>query len=126
MHDAKSNKSKSIELWGSGEPYREFLFVDDLVDACLFLMNIYNQNEIINIGTGVDLKIKDLATLMMKTIGYECDLLLNSEMPDGTPRKLLDVSKINRLGWHSTTDLELGIKLTYQDFVENYQIYSKI
>jgi GDP-L-fucose synthase len=126
IHDAKVNKSKSIELWGSGEPYREFLFVDDLVDACLFLMNNYNQNEIINIGTGVDLKIKDLAKLMMKTIGYECDLLLNSKMPDGTPRKLLDVSKINRLGWHSTTDLELGIKLTYQDFVENYQIYSKI
>jgi len=126
IHDAKVNSSKSIEIWGSGEPYREFLFVEDLADASLFLMNHYNGSDPINIGTGIDLKIKDLAKLMMKVIGYECDLILNSEMPDGTPRKLLDVSKINNLGWHFTTDLESGIKITYQDFLDNYQIYSRI
>jgi GDP-L-fucose synthase len=126
VHDAKVNSSKSIEIWGSGEPYREFLFVEDLADASLFLMDHYNGSDPINIGTGIDLKIKDLAKLMMKVIGYECDLILNSEMPDGTPRKLLDVSKINNLGWHFTTDLESGIKITYQDFLDNYQIYSRI
>lgn len=126
IHDAKVNSSKSIEIWGSGEPYREFLFVEDLADASLFLMNHYSGSDPINIGTGIDLKIKDLAKLMMKVIGYECGLILNSEMPDGTPRKLLDVSKINNLGWHFTTDLESGIKITYQDFLDNYQIYSKI
>lgn len=125
IHDAKINKQKFIEIWGSGEPYREFLFVEDLADASLFLMNHYNGSHPINIGTGIDLKIKDLAKLMMKVIGYECDLIFNSEMPDGTPRKLLDVSKINNLGWHFTTDLESGIKITYQDFLDNYQIYSK-
>ena len=122
IHDAKINKQKFIEIWGTGEPYREFLYVDDLADACLFLMLNYDGNDIINIGTGTDIKIKDLALLMMKVIDYNIDIKFNTEMPDGTYRKLLDVSKLTKLGWKYKTYIETGIKLTYNNFIEN-QLY---
>jgi GDP-L-fucose synthase len=122
IHDAKINKQKFIEIWGTGEPYREFLYVDDLADACLFLMLNYHGNDIINIGTGTDMKIKDLALLMMKVIDYNIDIKFNTEMPDGTYRKLLDVSKLTKLGWKYKTHIETGIKLTYNNFIEN-QLY---
>lgn len=122
IHDAKINKQKFIEIWGTGEPYREFLYVDDLADACLFLMLNYDGNDIINIGTGTDMKIKDLALLMMKVIDYNIDIKFNTEMPDGTYRKLLDVSKLTKLGWKYKTYIETGIKLTYNNFIEN-QLY---
>jgi GDP-L-fucose synthase len=122
IHDAKINKQKFIEIWGTGEPYREFLYVDDLADACLFLMLNYDGNDIINIGTGTDIKIKDLALLMMKVIEYNIDIKFNTEMPDGTYRKLLDVSKLTKLGWQYKTHIETGIKLTYNNFIEN-QLY---
>lgn len=110
FHTAKVQNSPSVEIWGSGRPKREFLHVDDLADACYFLMETYNSREIINIGTGTDLSIKELAMLIRKCIGYEGALHFNPEQPDGTPRKLLDTTKINKLGWVAKIDLEEGIK----------------
>lgn len=106
---AKSTNRPFVEIWGSGAPKREFLYVDDLADACLFLMQKYNSPEIINVGTGVDLSIKDLALLIKKCVGYEGELQFNAGQPDGTPRKLLDTTKINNLGWHSKVSLEDGL-----------------
>lgn len=107
---AKADGQPSVEIWGSGTPRREFLHVDDLADACLFLMNEYNSPEIINVGTGVDLSIKELALLIRKCVGYEGDIHFNTGQPDGTPKKLLDTSKINNLGWTAKIALEDGIK----------------
>jgi GDP-L-fucose synthase len=106
---AKADGRPSVEIWGSGTPRREFLHVDDLADACLFLMNEYSSPEIINVGTGVDISIKDLALLIKKVVGYEGDIHFNSGKPDGTPRKLLDTTKINSLGWKAKIALEDGI-----------------
>ena len=117
FHEAKVRGDKEIKLWGTGSPYREFLHVDDLADACLFLMENYNQNEIINIGSGKDLTIKDLALLMKNIIGFEGEIYFDSSKPDGTPKKLLDVSKLHSLGWNHTIELEQGIKETYQDYL---------
>jgi GDP-L-fucose synthase len=116
FYTAKEQNLPSVEIWGSGTPKREFLHVDDLADACLFLMNEYNSPAIINVGTGVDLSIKDLALLIKKCIGYQGNLYFNSDQPDGTPRKLLDVSKINKLGWHSKIELEAGILSVCEEF----------
>jgi GDP-L-fucose synthase len=110
--EAKKNKAESVSIWGSGSPKREFLFVDDLAKACLFLMLNYNSSDIINIGTGEDLSIKDLALLIQDIVGYEGNLVFDSSKPDGTPRKLLDVSKINDLGWKHENDLKQGILKT--------------
>lgn len=106
---AKLHGRESVEIWGSGTPKREFLYVDDLAAACLFLMKNYNSPEIINVGTGVDLSIKELALLIKKCIGYDGDLHFNTGQPDGTPRKLLDTNKINNLGWYSKVSLEEGL-----------------
>src|SRR5436190_17493762 len=106
---AKADGRPSVEIWGSGTPRREFLHVDDLADACLFLMNEYSSPEIINVGTGIDISIKDLALLIKKVVGYEGDIHFNSGKPDGTPRKLLDTTKINSLGWKAKIALEEGI-----------------
>jgi GDP-L-fucose synthase len=114
FHEAKSNGSTSVTLWGTGSPYREFLYVDELADACLFLMNNYNSPEIVNIGVGTDITIKDLAELVKKITGYSGDIVWDSTKPDGTPRKLMDVSKLNSLGWKSKLSLEDGIKLAYE------------
>jgi GDP-L-fucose synthase len=119
VHEAKVNDNEYVELWGSGNPKREFLFIDDLADACLFLINNYDSNEFINIGTGKDLTIKELAELVCRVVGYEGDIKWDKSKPDGTPRKLLDVSKISNLGWKAKTPLEKGIEKTYEWFVNN-------
>lgn len=113
FHEAKLNNSTSVELWGTGSPYREFLFVDELADACFFLMQNYDQPDIVNIGTGKDITIKELAELVMKIVGFDGAINWDTSKPDGTPRKLLDVTKLNTLGWKSTLSLEEGIRKTY-------------
>jgi GDP-L-fucose synthase len=113
FHTAKMNQSPQVEIWGSGSPKREFLHADDLADACLFLMENYNEPDLVNIGTGEDISIKDLALLVKKVVGYEGELNFNSSKPDGTPRKLLDVSKLHAYGWKHRIDLEGGIRDVY-------------
>ena len=122
FHDAKLNKENKVEIWGSGNPKREFLHVDDLADACVFLMNNYNKSETINVGTGVDISIKDLVLLIKKITGFKGDLEWNSSMPDGTYRKLLDVSKIHNLQWKAKINLTDGIKLTYDWYIKNHVV----
>lgn len=118
MHEAKmSNASESV-VWGTGTPKREFLYADDLAEACFFLMENYNESELINIGTGEDLSIADLARLVQKVVGFTGELIFDSSKPDGTPRKLMDVSKLHSQGWKHTIELEEGIKLAYQDFLQ--------
>ncbi|MET3113167.1 GDP-L-fucose synthase [Pedobacter sp. CG_S7] len=117
FHEAKLNGSAAVIVWGSGSPMREFLFADDLADACYFLMENYNENNLINIGTGEDLTIKDLALMIKKIIGFKGELTFDSSKPDGTPRKLMDVSKLHNLGWKHKVELEEGISLAYQDFL---------
>lgn len=114
FHDAKKNGVQYVQLWGTGAAKREFLYVDDLANACEFLMNNYNDSEIINIGTGVDQSIGDLAEIVKKNVGFDGEIKWDITKPDGTPRKVLDVSKINRLGWKYATGLEEGIKITYK------------
>lgn len=113
--EAKNTNSPFVEIWGTGNPHREFLYVDDLADACLFLMKNYNEKEIINVGTGEDLTIKELALLIKEITGYKGDLKFDSSKPDGTMRKLLDVSKIHSLGWKHKTYLREGITRTYEE-----------
>ncbi|WP_316750158.1 GDP-L-fucose synthase [Pedobacter gandavensis] len=120
FHEAKVNGVTEVNIWGSGSPMREFLFADDLADACYFLMQNYNEAGFVNIGTGVDLSIKDLALLIKKVIGFEGELTLDSSKPDGTPRKLMDVSKLHELGWKHTIELEEGIKMAYLDFLAKH------
>jgi len=109
---AKNNSEPTVMLWGSGKPYREFLYVDDLADACLFLMQHYNGTEALNVGTGVDITIGDLAQLIKEIVGYEGDIVHDTSKPDGTPRKLLNVDKMTQLGWHAQTDLRSGLERT--------------
>jgi GDP-L-fucose synthase len=113
FHEAKTNHLSSVEIWGTGKPQREFLHVDDLADACLFLMNKYQDNQPINIGVGKDISIEDLATLIAAVVGYSGAIVYNTAMPDGTIRKLLDVSKLTDLGWRPGIELEDGIRSTY-------------
>ena len=110
--EAKQNNKQEVTIWGSGTPMREFLFVDDLAEACLFLMENYNDVETVNIGTGEDVSIKELAETIMKIVGFEGNLIFDASKPDGAPRKLLNVSKINTLGWKHQTNLEEGIQKT--------------
>ena len=110
--EAKQNNKQEVTIWGSGTPMREFLFVDDLAEACLFLMESYNGVETVNIGTGEDVSIKELAETIMKIVGFEGNLIFDASKPDGAPRKLLNVSKINTLGWKHQTNLEEGIQKT--------------
>ncbi len=119
FHEAKEAGLSQVTCWGSGTPLREFLYVDDLADACIFLMNHYSGNETVNVGTGKELSIKELTELTAKVIGYEGEILWDTNKPDGTPRKLLDVSKLEGLGWHYNTELEEGIRLAYEDFLNN-------
>lgn len=118
IHEAKIGHSKEVVVWGSGTPKREFLFADDLADACVFLMRNYNGATLINIGTGKDLSIADLAKTIQKIVGFDGKLIFDSSKPDGTPRKLLDITCLHDLGWKHTTNLEQGIKIAYQDFLE--------
>ena len=120
--DAKKSNSKEVTLWGTGNPKREFLYVDDLANACLFLMNNYDSSEIINIGTGEDLSIIELANIVKEIIGYKGGIVWDSSKPDGTPRKLLDVSKIQALGWKHSVNLKEGIKRSYEWYKANLSI----
>ena len=120
IHEAKISEAKSVEIWGSGSPKREFLYIDDLSEACVFLMNNYNESDIINIGTGKDKGISELAELVREIIGYKGIFHYDASKPDGMPRKLLNVDKVNKLGWKSKIDLKTGIKLTYKDFLRRF------
>lgn len=119
FHEAKVSGAKSVELWGTGSPLREFLYVDDMADACVFLLENYDGEQHVNIGTGKELTIKELAELVKKTVGFEGEIVWNSDMPDGTPRKLTDVTKLHSLGFKHKVDLEEGVKLAYDWFKEN-------
>jgi len=121
FHEGKVNNSDKVTVWGSGTPYREFLFSEDLAEACYFLMQNYNEPHLINIGTGEDLSIKDLSIIIKDIIGYTGHIEFDSSKPDGTPRKLMDVSKLHSLGWKHKINLEEGIKLAYDDFLANHK-----
>jgi len=117
FHEAKATHEPEVTVWGSGTPKREFLFADDLADACVFLMENYDNPQLINIGTGEDLSIGDLALLVKEIVGYEGEVRFDTSKPDGTPRKLMDVSKLHALGWRHQTELKTGIRLAYGDFL---------
>ncbi len=118
VHEAKANKTSSFIVWGTGSPKREFLFVDDLADACVFLMNEYLDDETINVGSGQEVTIKELAETVADVVGFSGDLVFDSAKPDGTPRKLLDVTRLKKMGWQPKVKLREGIKLAYDDFIK--------
>lgn len=118
IHEAKEDKTTQVTIWGTGAPRREFLFSDDLADACVFLMQTYNDKALINVGVGEDISIKELAELVKEVIGYKGAFTFDTTKPDGTPRKLMDVNKLHSLGWKNTVTLEEGIKLAYNDFLK--------
>jgi len=118
FHEAKLENKPKVEVWGTGSPMREFLYVDDLASAVVFLMNTYDGSEIVNIGTGEDCTIKELAEMIKETVGYEGQIYWNTSKPDGTPRKLLDVSRLAKLGWKYKTDFKTGLKKTYEWYKE--------
>lgn len=120
FHEAKENQLPEVAVWGSGTPRREFLHADDLAEACFFLMENYNDKSLVNIGTGEDLSIAELANLIKDTVGYEGMIRFDASKPDGTPRKLMDVSKIHALGWKHRIALSEGIGLAYQDFLKSH------
>ena len=126
FHEATITNQPFVELWGTGTPRREFLFADDLADACLLLMNIYNEKELVNIGTGVDLSISDLAKEVAVATGFSGQVKWDSSKPDGTPRKLMDVSKLRSLGWEPTVSLQEGIRLAYADFKKSVNIAAEV
>ena len=117
FHHAKVNNEKSVELWGTGTPRREFLYVDDLADAAVFLMNNYDYQPFINVGIGEDHTIRELAEIVKNVVGYDGELVFNTDKPDGTPRKLMDTNKLKSLGWKPSISLEEGLKLSYDDFL---------
>lgn len=119
IHETKEANAAEVVVWGTGTPLREFLYVDDLADACVFLMNHYSGNETVNVGTGKEVTIRELAETVKKVIGYEGALVFDASKPDGTPRKLLDVSKLNKLGWKYSIELEEGIRMAYDDFLHS-------
>ncbi len=119
FHDAKINNAPSVELWGTGTPLREFLYVDDMADACVFLLEHYDGEQHVNIGTGREVTIKELAETVQRVVGYQGEIVWNQDMPDGTPRKLTDVTKLHNLGWTHKVELEEGVQLAYDWFKEN-------
>jgi GDP-L-fucose synthase len=119
FHEAKEQNLPDVIIWGTGSPKREFLFADDLAEACYYLMQNYNEEGLVNIGTGEDISIKDLAILIKGIIGYSGEIKFDTSKPDGTPRKLMDVSKLHSKGWKHTIGLAEGIKLAYQDFLSH-------
>ncbi|UYZ24505.1 GDP-L-fucose synthase [Mesobacillus jeotgali] len=119
FHEAKENNKPFVEVWGTGTPKREFLYADDLADACVYLMNTYSGNEIVNIGVGEDIAIKELAEKVKAAVGYTGDIQFDTTKPDGTPRKLVDVTRLNSLGWKANTSLDEGLKKAYQWFLDN-------
>lgn len=121
FHDAKINGAQSVELWGTGTPLREFLYVDDMADACVFLLEEYDGEQHVNIGTGKEISIKELAETVKEVVGYTGDIVWNTEMPDGTPRKLTNVDKLHKLGFKHKVELQEGIELSYKWFCENVE-----
>lgn len=122
FHDAKVNKKSQVEIWGTGSPKREFLYSDDLAEACVYLMNTYKGSDIVNIGVGEDISIKDLALKIKEVVGYEGELVFNTDKPDGTPRKLVDVTKLTGLGWKASTSLDEGLRKAYHWYLDNVEI----
>ena len=120
IHDAKASELNNVEIWGDGTPLREFLHVDDLARACILLMNGYDDSVAINIGTGIEISVGDLAVLISKVIGYSGDITFNLDRPNGTPRKLLDSSRISKLGWKPRINLEDGIASTYAWYLNHH------
>jgi GDP-L-fucose synthase len=120
FHEAKVDGDPTVTVWGTGTPLREFLYVDDLADALVFLMNTYNAIDFVNVGTGQEVSIKELALTLKAVVGYEGELVFDSTKPDGTPRKLLDVSRLTAAGWQAKTDLKTGIEKTYSWFLQSY------
>ncbi len=120
FHEAKQQGLPDVTLWGTGSPMREFLHADDLAAACLFLMENYSDLPFLNVGTGVDVTIKELADIVKNTVGFEGNIVWDTNKPDGTPRKLMDVSRLHAQGWKHTIELAEGIKMAYQDFLENH------
>ncbi|MCB0477167.1 MAG: GDP-L-fucose synthase [Crocinitomicaceae bacterium] len=118
FHTAKENNDSNVEIWGTGKPKREFLHVDDLAEACYFLMENYNEKQFLNVGTGKDISIADLAKTVQKVVGYQGDLVFNTDKPDGTPRKLMDVTRLHELGWKHKIELEEGISSVYLEVVD--------
>jgi len=116
FHEAKENNAKNVTIWGTGTPLREFMFADDLADACVFLMQHYSEDEFINIGSGQEISIMDFAKKVSKIVGFEGEILCDLSKPDGTTRKLMDSSKLSGLGWSANTSLENGLKFAYEDF----------
>ena len=125
LHNAKIQKQEWVECWGDGSPKREFLYVDDLADFCLFLMNNYSGNETVNAGSGEEVTIKQLVETVAQIIGYQGEIKWDTTKPNGTPRKLLDLGKAEKMGWHHKTDLKNGIKNTYKDYLDNIYRYEK-
>ena len=118
---AKKNNEQKLTIWGTGNATREFLFVDDLAEGCIFLLNEYSEDSPINLGTGIEVSIKDLAIKICEIVGFNGELVFDTTKPDGTPRKVLDVTKINKLGWKSKTNLEDGLKISFEWFLNNYK-----
>jgi GDP-L-fucose synthase len=118
FHEARENGQNQVLIWGSGTPRREFLFADDLAEACLFLMDNYNDRQFVNVGVGEDITIKELAELIADVVGFKGELVFDTSRPDGTPRKLMDVTRIHSLGWKHKTSLREGITIAYQDFLK--------
>ena len=121
FHEAKVNNSEAVEVWGTGTPLREFLYVDDMADACVFLMENYDGEQHVNIGTGEEVSIRELAETVKEVVGFDGELVFNTEMPDGTPRKLTTVDKLHGLGWKHKVSLNEGIQLAYNWFLKNYK-----
>lgn len=124
FHEAKEEDKPFVELWGTGSPLREFLHADDLADACYFLMQNYDEPGFLNVGVGADVSIKTLAEMIQRVTGYTGEIHWNTDKPDGTPRKLMDVSKLHALGWKHRVELEDGIAVTYQDFLQKIETYA--
>lgn len=122
FHEAKLNGSPTVEVWGTGTPRREFLHADDLADACYFLMEKYDEPELVNVGTGEDVSIRELAELVQRIVGYDGEIVWNTDKPDGTPRKLMDVSKLHGTGWRHQIELEDGIRAVYEKFAEHEEV----
>lgn len=121
FHEAKLNNTPTVEVWGTGMPKREFLYSDDLADAAIYLMNTYSGSELVNIGMGKDISIKELAEKIGKTVGYKGDIVFNTSKPDGAPRKLVDVSRLEGLGWEAKIPLDDGLELAYKWFLEHVE-----
>lgn len=123
FHEAKVNNQEFVEVWGTGSPFREFMHADDLAEACVYLMNNYDGEQFVNVGTGDEVTIKELAELVKETVGFEGELRWNTDKPDGTPRKLMDVSRLHDMGYKHRIGLREGLAATYQDFLENEAVY---